>query len=400
MASPQPTPVARAAAHLFAGLQDWIEVFRAGTHTDSKGKGCTFTTGDLDEMVANVSLGKPPAVLGHPEHNDPAYGWGELKRDGESLFARFDDVNPAFEAGVKTGAYRNRSVSVIKDKQHGWRVRHIGWLGAAPPAIDGLKPVSFTADESAEQHEFANGDDMTMSWALSDVAGMLRGVREWVIGKDGLETADRVLPDYRITSVSDAATRLRERADTTLYTASPTDPSGTAMSLTQADLDRAATETEQRVRTEMQSQFNAQTEELAQLKRNAQTSRINTAITGWKAAGKLLPAEEAGLAEFMAGLENATGGSFEFTAAGATAPTKKTLAEFFAEFMGQRKPLVQLGQVQAGNDSNPEPGDGQVTNKEISERARNYQAKQEERGIRISIGDAITAVTEGKDKAG
>lgn len=383
------------ASHLFVGLQDWIEVFRAGTHTDSKGKGCTFTTGDLDQMVANVSLGKPPAVLGHPEHNDPAYGWGELKRDGESLFARFDDVNPAFEAGVKTGAYRNRSVSVIKDKQHGWRVRHIGWLGAAPPAIDGLKPVSFTADEAAEQHEFASGDDMTMSWALSDLAGMLRGVREWVIGKDGLEAADRVLPDYRITSVSDAAARLREKADT-LFTAPPTDPTGTAMSFTQQDLDRTAAEAEARVRNE----FSAQEQELRRLQGERQADRINAAITGWKAAGKLLPAEEAGLAAFMAGLENATGGSFEFTAVGATAPTKKTLAEFFAEFMGQRKPQLQLGRQQAGHDTSPEPTEGQATNKEISERARNYQAKQEERGIRISIGDAINAVTEGKDKAG
>jgi hypothetical protein len=108
----QPMPKAQqhrsAAAHDFKGLGDWIEVFKAGQHVDSKGTECAFSVADLDQMVANVALGKPPAVLGHPKHDDPAFGWAELKRDGEALFARFDDVNPAFEAGVKSGAYRNR----------------------------------------------------------------------------------------------------------------------------------------------------------------------------------------------------------------------------------------------------------------------------------------------------
>ncbi|MFD2451694.1 hypothetical protein [Ideonella paludis] len=57
---PTPKPPAHAAAHAFKGLADWIEVFKAGAHTDSKGTECAFSTADLDQMVANVALGKPP----------------------------------------------------------------------------------------------------------------------------------------------------------------------------------------------------------------------------------------------------------------------------------------------------------------------------------------------------
>ncbi len=127
----QQTPVAQAAKTL-AGR--WIEVFRAGKHVDSKGRAAEFSQADLDQMIANHALGAAPAVIGHPKHNDPAYARvQEYRRDGDRLFAKFGDVHPAFDAGVQSGAYFNRSLSVYQDKQHGWRVRHVGWLGAVPP---------------------------------------------------------------------------------------------------------------------------------------------------------------------------------------------------------------------------------------------------------------------------
>lgn len=400
-AKPQPTRTA-AAAHLFAaGLADWIEVFRAGTHTDSKGTSCTFTTEDLDQMVANVSLGKPPAVLGHPKHDDPAFGWAELKRDGESLFAKFDDVNPAFEEGVKTGAYRNRSVSVLKDAAAGWRVRHIGWLGAAPPAIDGLKPVSFSADDEPELHEFGSGDDFTTAWALGDVASLLRGMRDWVIAKEGIEAADRVLPAYRITSVSDAATRLREQAQaeaTALYTAPPTDPTGPDMNFTQADIDKAVQEATTKARTETEAQFAAQAATLTKLQAERQAERIQGLIDGWKASGKLLPADEAGLKEFMAAMESAAGAEFEFTAPGAATPTKQAPAAWFAAFMEARKPLVRLGARQ--DDSDPGPGTDVNDANAIARAAQDYQAAEAAAGREITIDKAVAHVVKQAGRAG
>lgn len=363
-----PNPTAH---HAFKGLQDWIEVFRAGSHVDSKGTACAFTTADLDQMAANVALGAPPAVLGHPKHNDPAYAWGrEVKREGESLFMKFADINPAFEAGVDSGAYRNRSVSVVKDKTNGWRIRHVGWLGAAPPAIDGLQPLDYTAEPEALEFS-AEAPAWDTGYALQDVASALRGLRDHLIATAGIEAADAAVPDWRITSISDAASRIRATPDDDAMPGIRpfSAHQGADTMLTQEDLDRTARETEARVRAEIAAaqanqtaEFTAATELANRLLRERQTERIAGQINGWKAAGQLLPAEEPGLAEFMAQLEGAPGGTaatFEFMAAGAAADApkvKKTPADYFAEFMARRGPLVKLG-AKAGSETDPGAGD-------------------------------------------
>ncbi|MFD2451695.1 hypothetical protein [Ideonella paludis] len=339
-------------------------------------------------------------MIGHPKHDAPAYGWATLKRDGESLFAKFDDVNPSFEAGVAQGAYRNRSVAVVKDKQHGWRVRHIGWLGAAPPAIDGLKPVQFSAAEDAEAHEFASGDDERITgWALDDIAATLRAMREATIADKGLEEADRLLPEWRISSVSTAAAQLRELASKEATEDAPPRPMFTAptpgedhtMSLTPADLERAAQEAAAKAKAEAAAEFAAQAEELKKLKSERQGERIKLQITGWKAEGKLLPAQEAGLAEFMAAIED---GGFEltFAAPGTDTPAKKPAAEFFAEFMGRLAPQIKLGKQEDGGD--PAPGQGNKTDAEVAAEARQFQAAEAAKGHTISIGQAIDHVTQ------
>jgi hypothetical protein len=391
-----PTAAAVPPLHDFKGLSDWIEVFRAGTHTDSKGVTVSFTAADLDEMAANtVKLGPAPAVLGHPKHNDPAYGWGQAKREGDSLFVKFDDINPAFEAGVASGAYRNRSVSVYKDPAHGWRVRHVGWLGASPPAIDGLKPLEFAAEPS-DLHEFSVSA-WDVSSALEDLASLLRGQRERLIATEGLEVANEALPEWRLASITATAARIREAGNETHTTPRLFNtPTGAGMSLTQADLDRTASETEARVRAELGSQFTASTAELAQLKAERQRERIAAQITGWKAAGLLLPAEEPGLAEFMAALEGgAEAGTFEFTAATGQAPTKKSPAEYFAEFVAARGALVKLagpgGASHTGN-TDPAPKVDASDYQAIARAANEFQAAEAKAGREIGIDAAVAHV--------
>lgn len=384
------------------GLQDWIEVFRSGTHTDSQGRSCSFTNADLDQMVANLAtLGAAPLVIGHPKHDDPACGWVRAegaRRDGNSLFIKAADVNPVFAAGVDSGAYRNRSLKVAKHPVHGWRMQHVGWLGAALPALDGLQPLNYSADEGAESHEFAAEYDIASS--LEDLAVMLRGLRESVIAKDGIEAADLVLPDWRIAAVMASAGRVREAgrdgASTQPMFNQQIPPTGAPMSLTQADLDRTAAETEARVRAELGSQFSASSAELAQLKADRQRERIATQISGWKQAGLLLPAEEAGLAEFMAVLDGGEpGASFEFTAADGKAQSKKTCAEYFAEFVAARGKLVKLtgagGKVDG--DSDPAPAVDTGSYQAIVKAANEFIASEAKAGREIAIDTAVAHVT-------
>ena len=143
----------------FKGFDDWIEIFRGGRQTDSQGRG---HDGDeiIDKALAsfNVNEHEPPLTVGHPENNSPAYGWVEglksIVKDGAKvLMAKFRQVAPDFEDLVKQGLFKKRSASFYPDG----RLRHVGFLGAAPPAVKGLADMEFA--EKGESISFVTGDD-------------------------------------------------------------------------------------------------------------------------------------------------------------------------------------------------------------------------------------------------
>ncbi|MFI5443646.1 hypothetical protein [Polaromonas sp. UC242_47] len=233
------SPVAKAIDATVKGLRGFVEVFKTGTHTDSKGRQVTFSKADVEQMVDNHKLGAAPAVIGHPKDTAPAYAQVaeyKLEDDGR-LFAKFDKINPAFEAGVDSGAYYNRSLSVIKDKVHGWRVRHVGWLGAVPPAIDGLQPVEFAADDET-CFEFA-APGYSLVWGLESAAKLLRRLRDRMIEKDGLEAADATLPQWEIDSMTEAASTARAQFNDDKPASLFNQPTEDETMITQEQLDAA-----------------------------------------------------------------------------------------------------------------------------------------------------------------
>ncbi|CAR51878.1 hypothetical protein [Burkholderia cenocepacia] len=371
------------------GLANWIEVFRAGNHVAADGRPISFSRADLDQMVENHALGAAPAVLGHPKHNDPAYAWtAELKRDGDLLFARFEDINPQFEAGVESGAYRNRSVSVFKDQQRGWRVRHVGWLGAVAPAIDGLRPVEFA--DGQEFFEFAAPGVTQLGWGLETAARLFRSVREWLIGDRGQDVADAVVPNWQIDSIEEAA-RAANDVEPVVAASAFSHPGGNDVTITQQDLDRARQEAMTRGREAATAEFS---QRIADANARAETieaerraERISTQIAGWVKEGRVLPAEQSGLAEFMAQIE-AGGQSFEFAASNGT--VKKTPAQWFAEFMSARAPVVKLGQRDIG-DAQTDATDPQA----IANAATEFMKSQSDKGITVSYADAVLHVSKG-----
>lgn len=124
-------------------MNEWFEVFKIGEHTDSAGNKKSWTEQDLDNIVAKYNEQndhEAPLVIGHPKSNDPAYGWVEsLKRVGDRLLAKPKQVVKEFADAVKDGLYKKRSISLYPDGT----LRHIGFLGAVPPAIKGLKDLAF-----------------------------------------------------------------------------------------------------------------------------------------------------------------------------------------------------------------------------------------------------------------
>ena len=114
----------------------WIEIFKAGRHTDASNRRKKYTVSSLDRIVQKFKAGSldVPAVIGHPKTSDPAYGWvSALRRVGTRLFARFVQVDKKFWAAVRAGRFKKRSVAISPDGA----LVHVGWLGAVPPAISG-----------------------------------------------------------------------------------------------------------------------------------------------------------------------------------------------------------------------------------------------------------------------
>jgi hypothetical protein len=142
----------------------WTPIFRAGTHTDSHGRTKTWTVDDLDKAIESYDPSKreAPLVIGHPKDNAPAYGWiDKLKRVGDVLMASFKQVPAELKKAVADGRYKQKSVSFYPDG----RIRHVGLLGAAQPAVEGLGEVSFSETEEYEEyleHTNKEGAGMTI----------------------------------------------------------------------------------------------------------------------------------------------------------------------------------------------------------------------------------------------
>jgi len=142
----------------FAGLADWFEIFRTGTWTDAAGNTKEWTEGDLDAIVNNFGPDEDvPIVIGHPETDSPAWGWiGGIKRVGGTLYAKGKEIVAEFEEMVKKGLFKNRSVRLSPD---GTRLLHVGFLGAAAPAVKDLEKIKFNTGEGTINIEFVATDE-------------------------------------------------------------------------------------------------------------------------------------------------------------------------------------------------------------------------------------------------
>lgn len=141
-----------------------VEVLRVGTFTPMTGRSITFAAADLQTIAASYDPVHHPApvVVGHPSIDAPAYGWVErLYVEGGILKAQLKETAASFVDMVKNGRFRKVSVSVFpKDatsnpKPGAFYLKHLGFLGAAAPAVPGLKPVELAADDEALEFSYA-----------------------------------------------------------------------------------------------------------------------------------------------------------------------------------------------------------------------------------------------------
>lgn len=191
-----------------------IECLRAGRHVDVSGRVVEFSQADLQAIASSYdpAAHEAPIVVGHPRMDAPAYGWAaRFEVHGNVLRAVAQQVEPQFAELVNQGRFKKVSMALYgpdhpaNPKPGAWYPKHVGFLGAVPPAIKGLKSVAFSEADEAGVYVF--GEDMAV--------GMFRRLREWLIAKFGADEADRVIPSYELDWAQQQAAdeRARERAE-------------------------------------------------------------------------------------------------------------------------------------------------------------------------------------------
>lgn len=138
-----------------------IRLFRTGTFTSVEGIKVSLGESDLASIAASYDAAANPAplVIGHPQLNDPAYGWVDrLEVRGDELLAYPDpgQLEPSFAEAVKLGRYAKVSAQFYPpDNPHNptpgqYYLKHIGFLGAHAPGVKGLGRVSFAAGDTGD----------------------------------------------------------------------------------------------------------------------------------------------------------------------------------------------------------------------------------------------------------
>ena len=273
------------------------EIFRAGTRTDANGNTVTITEADLAAAAQayDPKVHEAPIVVGHPKADAPAYGWVKsLGVQNGVLTADFAQVDEGFADLVKAGRYKKVSASFYpptspnNPKPGIWTLRHVGFLGAQPPAVKGLSAISFA--EGEVYVEFAED-------AHLQTASLLSRFRDWFIGRFGLEEADKVLPDWQIEAIKELAAVPQTHAPAE-FTESPPPPENhenkeTPMSLEQElAAEKAAREAAEKEAAESKAELKKlQDEQNAALRDGAHEQNAEFA-EGLVKEGRLKPADK------------------------------------------------------------------------------------------------------------
>lgn len=331
----------------FKGFDDYVEIFRGGTQVDSGG---TKHNGNelIDKAVTtfNAAEHQPPLVVGHPKDNAPAFGWVKDLKVAETggvktLLAKFVEVADEFKDLAARGLYKKRSAAFYPDG----RLRHVGFLGAVPPAVKGLADILF---------EDGGGQPVTFEFEAGTPAKEEEGKAQGHASEN----------DHGKNSQEE-----QTMAEKTF---------------SEADLEQAKADAAAAAKAEGKKEAAAEFAEQEQKrKKDEAKERIAAFCQDGVDKGTLLPAWiDGGLKEFMEGLD--IGETLSF----ADGSTKPPLT-WFMEFMDKLPQAITFKEV-AGRDDEAADNNNAI---DIAKRAREFQDSEARAGRTISITEAVGEVT-------
>lgn len=366
-----------------------IHIFRPGRHTSMQGATIDFGEGDL---IATAKAYDPtrheaPLVIGHPRADAPAWGWvGDLTADEGGLFATPRQLDPAFAEMVRAGRFKKVSASFYTpDSPHNpvpgvYYLRHVGFLGAQPPAVKGLAPVPVNFAEGDTEEGCVSFDFAESPGLLRWLADLFRGLREYVVEKDGTEMADRAIPSYAVSGLQEmAAASAAQAAEIPAFAENLTPPKEKSMQKQETspagNIDFAETK----------ARADELERKVAYLTGIARKERASRVVGKALADGRLTPAQSVGLADFMAGLDEE--GTFDFAEDGGKT-TSMSPAAFMAAFLERLPKQVDFSEAAPGGEEAPD-----TSSNDIAQRALAYCEEMRTKGVTVSITDAVAHVS-------
>lgn len=371
-----------------------IEIFRPGKHTSMSGETIGFTEQQLRDAAAayDPSLHEAPIVVGHPREDGPAYGWVKSLAYAETLTAEPDQVEPQFAELVQAGRFKKVSASFYRPdspanpKPGVYYLRHVGFLGAQPPAIKGLKQI-----------EFADGDCDVVELAFGEIRGgilqrLFRSLREKLIAEDGVEAADKVLPDWEIE-------HLEDRSESSAYSEAPRPHQPHPKPTPEVtDVDTKELERREREAAERETRLKEQEAAFAEREKKAQAEASATLVDDLVKQGRVLPKHRDGLVAFMANQD--AEGALEFGEGSDKVTTNGRT--FLEDFLKELPVSVDYAERAAAGDEDDAAGpyqapDGYQVNPDkarVHAQALAYQEKND-----CDYVTAVNAVQRGGNKA-
>ncbi len=400
-----------------------IEIFRVGRHTAMSGQAVSFSEADLRRVANsyNPSRHEAPVVLGHPTDNAPAFGWVKaLHVRGDKLLAAVDQLEPSFAEAVGAGRYKKVSASFYSPSSPAnptpgqYHLRHVGFLGAQPPAVKGLAPVAFAegehlafdfADDAAvgteAQASAAQATDAIVGQASSTVATAVTEVVARLVVAGVVADLATAFPELDKAKLEQLVTESTAKALATppegetsgsvvqatiagALTSAVEAPLTEAMAATPADGAAAASLDHSEATSAKELELRKREEALAFAERKARRGEFEVLLAGHAREGRRLPFQRAHALDLLEAASQAPVLSFGEGQGPSPLELTKQLIAALPKVVNFRE--ISGGAVEFGEDTDPSI---------VAQAAQRLQASEAAKGNRISTSEAVRLVKQG-----
>jgi hypothetical protein len=292
-----------------------VEVLRVGRFRDLHGREIAVDAALLGELADSYdpSLYQAPVVIGHPQHNSPAFGLlAEPRASATGLTVALTDLDAAFVAAHRAKRYPQRSLSFwpaghpdnpLPDQGRAY-LRHLGFLGGVAPAVKGLR-----------------GADL----AAADAGVVTLDLAELSAGEPGGASPEPI-------------------DETSEQTMTDTTPADSAADSTAAAQAAELAERESALETRAAA-LAAREQALAQAEAARRREQVTAFAEGLANQARLRPADVPRVVEILLALDEARPEPVPaFAEAGEAAPAQ-TPGQWLRARLAEREPLVALGEV-------------------------------------------------------